>query len=245
MKSVYISLIIVLTIFSNCAVKINTQSETIKLNLRVHIMETTPWMHSSGVSMNSWVTPRDVNEVIMPELNKIWSQANIVWSIESIIEENLVTFKDDSVAICYIINSKRDSEGHSDKQRLPYLYSLMQPQYRSEKSKVDSNLFHIYLFPFIGNTSQGNAMKRFDRHAVVGIWSNKHNGGKAPEKTLLKEDHDLWKRGSLSRTIAHELGHVLSLTHNQCSICLMTGSGYMITSEQIEISRKEAIRRLK
>jgi hypothetical protein len=245
MKSIYICLITVLTMFSNSAIKIDAQSKTIKLNLRIHIMETTPWMHSSGVSMNSWVTPKDVNEVIVPELNKIWSQANIVWNVESIIEEDLVTFKGDSAAISYIINSKRDSAGHSDKQRLPYLYSLMQPQYRSEKRKVDSNLFHIYLFPFIGNTSQGNAMKRFDRHAVVGIWSNKHNRGKSPEKTLLKEDHDLWKRGSLSRTIAHELGHVLRLTHSQCSICLMKGRGYVITPEQIEISRKEAKRRLK
>jgi hypothetical protein len=245
MKSIFICLITVLTMFSNSVIKINAQSETIKLNLRIHIMETTPWIHSSGVSMNSWVTPKDVNEVIMPELNEIWSQANIVWSIESIIEENVVVFKGDSIAISYIVNSKRDSEGRSDKQRLPHLYSLMQPQYRSEKSKVDSNLYHIYLFPFIGNTSQGNAMKRFDCHAVVGIWSNKHNRGKSPEKTLLQEDHDLWKRGSLSRTIAHELGHVLRLTHNQCSICLMKGQGYMITPEQIEISRQEAIRRSK
>ena len=154
-------------------------------------------------------------------------------------------FEGQNEAISYIIDSKRNSEGRSDKERLPHLYSLMQPQNRSKKKKIDSNLYHIYLFPFIGNTSQGNAMKKFGRHAVVGIWSNKHNRGNSPEKTLLKEDYDLWKRGSLSRTIAHELGHVLRLTHNQCSICLMKGRGYMITTEQIKISRKEAKRRLK
>ena len=245
MKRVYTCLIIVLIISANSTIKINAQSKTIKLNLRIHIMQTTPWIHSSGVSMNSWVTSNDVTEVIMPELNKIWSQANIIWNVESIIKEDIVIFEGQNEAISYIIDSKRDSEGRSDKERLPHLYSLMQPQNRSKKKKIDSNLYHIYLFPFIGNTSQGNAMKKFGRHAVVGIWSNKHNRGNSPEKTLLKEDYDLWKRGSLSRTIAHELGHVLRLSHNQCSICLMKGRGYMITTEQIKISRKEAKRRLK
>ena len=110
--------------------------------------------------------------------------------------------------------------------------------------ELESDLFHIYLFPFIGNTSQGNAMRGYNFHSIVGIWSNKHNGGGNPEKTLLKEDHDLFVRGSLSRTISHELGHVLNLTHGQCDDCLMKGRGYGITQEQIDISQEEAKRRL-
>ena len=50
--------------------------------------------------------------------------------------------------------------------------------------------------------------------------------------------------GSLGRTIAHELGHVLSLQHNQCTNCLMDGCGYTITSSQVSASRAEARNRL-
>ena len=58
-------------------------------------------------------------------------------------------------------------------------------------------------------------MRGYNFHSVDGIWSNKHNGGGNPEKTLLKEDHDLFFRRSLSRTILNELGHLLNLTHGQ------------------------------
>ena len=46
-------------------------------------------------------------------------------------------------------------------------------------------------------------MRGYNFHNLVGIWSNKHNGGGNPEKTFLKEDHDLFFRGSLSRIILH------------------------------------------
>jgi len=63
------------------------------------------------------------------------------------------------------------------------------------------------------------------------------------KKLFLKENHDLFFRGSLSRTILHELGHVLNLTHGQFDDCLMKGRGYGITREQIDISKEEKKRR--
>lgn len=104
----------------------------------------------------------------------------------------------------------------------------------------------IYLFPFVGNTSQGNAMSGFDYHTIAGTWSNKHNGGGGPEKTLLVENHNFFVRGSLSRTISHELGHVLSLKHDPCSgDCLMAGgpNGYSLSNAQIAAARFEALNR--
>ena len=216
----------------------------IKLKLRVHIMKTSPWTHSSGVLMNNWVTPKDFNEIIILEINEIWSQADIKWDIESIIEEDIIKFEGYEESIIFIASTERDSEGRSNPERLSHLFSLMNPQNMSIADELESDLFHIYLFPFIGNTSQGNAMRGYNFHSIVGIWSNKHNGGGNPEKTLLKENHDLFVRGSLSRTISHELGHVLNLTHGQCDDCLMKGRGYGIIQEQIDISQEEAKRRL-
>jgi hypothetical protein len=215
----------------------------LNLNLRVHIMQSEPWVHRSDTSMASWVKSDVVTNEIIPELNSIWQVAGIVWHVENIIEEPIVTYWGYEEDIKYIVDSERDGMGRSDPARLPLLYNLMQPNYRSTNDVVDGNLFHIYLFPFIGNTSQGNAMGNFGWHSVVGTWSNKHNYGGTPEVTLLAEDKTNFVRGSLSRTIAHELGHVLSLKHD-CENCLMRGKGYQMFQYQIDGSRNAAIERL-
>lgn len=222
--------------------------DLIELNLRIHIMTDISMVHTSGLVMENWVSQKDVEKIIMPEVNAIWSQANIKWVIESIIEEAVVKGESYEESIDFIASTKRDSAGRSDSDRLPHLYALMQPENMSKAEELDKNLFHIYLFPFIGNTSQGNAMRPFNWSTVVGTWTNKFNRGGIPEKVLLIEDHDAFKRGSLSRTIAHEIGHVLNLKHNECETdCLMGGKsqGYLLSKEQIETARLEASKRTK
>ena len=214
----------------------------IDLNLRFHVMQDDPWIHGSDNAMPSWVSEADIVETLMPEINDIWQQAGIHWSIENIIQESIETYEGYQDDVRYIVDSQRDSEGKSDPERLPRLYNLMQPDNRSSDEELDGNLFHIYIFPFIGNTSQGNAMSSFGWHSVVGSWSNKHNDGGIPEKNLLIEAQQNFVRGSLARTIAHELGHVLSLRHD-CEECLMYAQGYDINDMQIQAARDEAVRR--
>lgn len=222
----------------------NPVQKKIELNLRVHIMTDIEMTHSTGLVMDSWVKPADVEEAIIPELNSIWNKANINWTIESIIEEAVVKGEAYQESLNFIVNTERDENGNSNPDRLPHLYSLMRPENRSTTDEIGKNLFHIYLFPFIGNTSQGNAMSNFDYHSVVGTWTNKHNGGETPKKTLVTENQNSFNRGSLSRTIAHEIGHVLNLSHNECdNNCLMGGrnsDGYTLTEGQIIMSRIEA-----
>jgi len=214
----------------------------IELNIRIHLMQSEAWIHPLGSEMNMWVTESDVRQTIIPEMNLIWSQASIEWKVEGIINEPIVEYTGFEEDVEYIINSKRDDEGRSDKARLPLLYNLMNPSYLSSEIELEKNLFHIYIFPFIGNTSQGNAMRPFGFHSVVGCWTNKHNGGGNPQKTLLTEPHSEIDRGSLARTISHELGHVLGLSHS-CINCLMYSKGYELNTSQIIISTEEARRR--
>ena len=214
----------------------------IELNIRIHLMQSEAWIHPLVSEMNMWVTESDVRQTIIPEMNLIWSQASIEWKVEGIINEPIVEYTGFEEDVEYIINSKRDDQGRSDKARLPLLYNLMNPSYLSSEIELEKNLFHIYIFPFIGNTSQGNAMRPFGFHSVVGCWTNKHNGGGNPQKTLLTEPHSEIDRGSLARTISHELGHVLGLSHS-CNNCLMYSKGYELNTSQIIISTEEAIRR--
>jgi len=206
-------------------------------------MRGSPWLHPSGVSMDSWVTAADVTNTILPEMNSIWAQAKIQWTLESVLEEDIVVGSDYAAAVDYIVNTSRDENGQADPERLPYLYGLMQPANRSTDEQLGTNLFHVYLFPFVGNTSQGNAMASFGYHMVVGIWSNKRTDGEAPEKSYLVEDQSAFVRGSIAATISHELGHVLNLNHNECNNCLMQSNGYPITEAQIEVSRGKALAR--
>ncbi|MDA7769618.1 GDSL-type esterase/lipase family protein [Porticoccaceae bacterium] len=214
----------------------------IDLNLRFHVMQGDPWIHGSGNAMPPWVSEDNIIETVLPELNDIWQQAGIQWTLETIFLESIKTYDGYQNDIQYIVDSQRDGEGTSDPERLPRLYNLMQPDNRSSDEELDGNLFHIYIFPFIGNTSQGNAMSSFGWHSVVGSWSNKHNDGGIPEKNLLIEAQQNFVRGSLARTIAHELGHVLSLRHD-CEECLMHAQGYDINDIQTQAARDEAVRR--
>ena len=234
---------------NNSVVIIEEEKENslIELNLRVHIMQDILMTHATGVVMDSWISPEDINEIILPEVNAIYEQADIHWNSESIINEEVVKTDTYQQALNFIVNTNRDANGNSNPARLPLLFSMMQNEHMSSEAQLGKNLFHIYLFPFIGNTSQGNAMSGFNYHSVVGTWTNKHNGGGTPERTLLVERQNSFDRGSLSRTIAHELGHVLSLKHNECANnCLMAGTnsdGYLLAEGQIIMARIEAIGR--
>lgn len=223
------------------------RTNMLHLNLRFHIMKSAPWKHPSGERLNCWVTKRDVEKSILPQLNEIYKRANIIWKIESIIEEDIVKFDGYRHSIEYVLNTNRNSRGKSDPNRLAHLYNMMQERYRSPEEKLKGNLFHIYLFPFIGNTSQGNSMRRFGYHTVAGIWSNKYSQTNKPVKRKLTEDLNNFEIGSLTQTIAHELGHVLELEHEGQAGTngnLMYSRGYQLEDWQIASMRKVALKRI-
>ena len=92
-----------------------TELTILELNLRVHIMQDS-WLHPTGENMYSWVSPADVTNLIVPEMNGIWDQAKIKWNIESIIEEDVVKSNSYQSAINYIVNCGRDSEGERQRR---------------------------------------------------------------------------------------------------------------------------------
>ena len=205
--------------------------------------------HPKGPMMETWVTEEMLRKQVVPEVNQIWASARIRFSIEQVFYEPVTKAPDYEEQLEIIINAKRDSRGKSDPARLKPLFNMMDPDNRSPMGSTHGPLYHIYLFPFIGNTSQGNAMAKYGYHSVVGVWTNKHNRGEAPEPVLLSEPWQRFRRGSLARTIAHELGHVLGLRHKTCEVeCLMSGTvsnGYLLTERQIVTARQSAMERLK
>ena len=108
---------------------------SVNLNLRVHLIQGGPWVHRSGTAMAPWVTPADVLDQIIPELNSIWQIAGVVWEVEDVLEEAVVKYDGYLDDITFIVDTERDANGRSDPNRLPLLYNLMQPSTRSAEEE--------------------------------------------------------------------------------------------------------------
>lgn len=205
----------------------------IVLDLRVHLMRDVT-MNVQGVAMTTnHITEAEVRNAILPGMNEAWAPANIRFRVERVIEEPVVKQSSYAQDLVIVQNSGRES----DSSRTKALARMMRPENK------DSNLFHIYLFPFVGNTYQGFAYE--GGYAVVAAWSNKHNGGGRPERLPLR---GFSFPGSVARTSGHEQGHVLGLQHNESSACsqgcLMKGSqGSLLTASEIQLARSRALPR--
>lgn len=212
---------------------------TITVPLRFHIVADLT-MHKNGQEMNSWVGEHDIKLAILPEVNRIWQQAGIAFSIEKILKAPALNPPHKKRLIDYVVDAKRDSDGNSDAKRIKKLNKLINWE------EHNPNAINIYLIPYLGETSQGNAKPNFKR-IFVGQWSDKPTKGKnTPERFQLTES-GVFKIGSLSRTVAHEIGHILGLKHpdkrTQKNFDLLMGgkkAGYQLTGEEIETAREQA-----
>lgn len=214
----------------------------IRLPLRVYII-TDIELEQKGVRMSSWVAPMDIDRVVLPEINRIWKAAGIEWSIESVLEQAAADVANREEAITYIQNAKRDAAGKSDPKRMPLIHAFC------DKENRHPAIHNLYFFPYLGQTSQGNARNR-GNFAVIGVWTDKPSRAfRPPEKFILVEEAP-FKIGSIGRTCAHELGHNLGLVHPDSATQTQFGRlmggrkpGCDLTPEEVKLARETGIKR--
>lgn len=176
----------------------------LRIGVSFHLVTDMP-MEKKGVALSNWITPEMISNTVMPEVNRIWAPAKIQWVLQGV---NAATTRNEKRAetIAYLLQATRDSEGHGDPERIRKLESIL----RTEKE--ERGAVNLFVVPYLGGTSQGNTSPHA-RRIVLGQWTDKASRGqKPPERALLVEPLP-FQRGSFSRTVAHELGHVVGLDH--------------------------------
>ena len=213
---------------------------TITVPVRVHIVRDLV-MPKEGLEMQSWVTEQQVRDVIVPEVNRIWRAADVAFRIDAVATAATRRPPDYRERIHAVVTSRRDADGESDPERIRHLGALI------AFAPVVAGTVDVYLVPYLGEASQGNA-KRSVRRVFVAQWTDKASKGRGlPEQFQLTE-RGAFVRGSLSRTVAHELGHVLGLRHpdkrDAVAGLLMGGRmpGEALTAEEVAKARRKAAR---
>lgn len=222
------------------------QSDTIQLPLRFHIVKKAK-MSKKDVDMNMWLTPANVKNVILPEINRIWRPAKIRWALESVVVEDAVGGGNREKTLRYIANADRETP-----DRVSKIFSLLGDEHRHARVN------NLYFIPYVGETSQGfakfgdggtsvEANPDGGSRCVVCVWTDKPSDGKKPPQKFALRERLPFNHGSIGRTCAHELGHNLLLEHpdkaTQTEFKRLMGGdrkGYRLLPREIKLARRVA-----
>lgn len=215
----------------------------IRLPLRVHLVtgaEMIREVERPGADPLKTVMAMPVQEAdvraMIEQVNEIWAPANIRWETEpkkgggGIVTDQAGGGKLSKERLHdlagQVVARNREEQGDCMTRVFPALADPSKNETLladGAQGKAQATLYHLYLFPYVGQTLQGTA-RCPGTFAVVGAYSDKNPNKLGIPKlrpfciptkpgTVLSAK-DFPADGALSATMAHELGHNLGLTHS-------------------------------
>lgn len=234
----WISLGLIVLLLAAC-VGLKENDTRVVVPVKFHIVTDMP-MTKDGLVMDSWVSEADIKETVLPEINRIWAPAGISFKSEKISFSRSLAPDNKTDLVNYIVQAGRDSAGKSDPERIRKLNQLI------DWSQHSQTAINVYLVPYLGETSQGNA-RRKSKRIFLGQYSDKSTRAKRPPKPAKLTEDRPFQIGSLSRTLAHEIGHILRLKHpdkkTQAEFQLLMGGkkqGYTLRRQDKETALRSA-----
>lgn len=196
----------------------------------------------AGRTLRSWVTEADVRRVVIPEVNRLWAPAGIRVVPLAVETRAALAPPDRTALVAGIAASHRDADGESDPARIDAYHRLI------DFSGETPGAVTVVLVPYLGEDSQGNTRRKL-RRVLVAQWTDKGRGAEGALRRFELAETGPYRQGSLSRTVAHELGHVLGLDHpdkaSQTEFGLLMGGrkpGERLTPAEIARARRKAAR---
>lgn len=172
---------------------------------------------------------------IIDQVNQIWAPAGIEWVIApkqgggGILAEKASggRFPEERLKQLADIVVARDRD--SRMRYMDLIFPALADPANNERIGADGRFneakaekYHLYLFPYVGQTLQGTA-RNAGTFAIAGVFSDKppiKKGHPKRRPSVIPSEpgtplalKDFPAAGALSATIAHELGHNLSLKH--------------------------------
>lgn len=222
------------------SVRAGTDLEILQVPVRFHLV-TGLKLFKGGQPLSGWVTPEEVQATVVPEVNRIWRQAGIEFVTDKVVRVASRQPWSRALLLERIAAAHRDEDGHADPHRVDWYKGLL------DFSEESGRSVNVHFVPYLGETSQGVTIPD-ERRVLVGEWTDKPSrASQLPQRVQLAEEEP-FRVGSLGRTLAHELGHILGLKHPSRNSQpgpgrLMGGGrpGYHLTEEEIATARNSAL----